>query len=143
MRILEKTLLPGSGGAGEFRGGLGQRIAMEVTSSRPVTLAILSQRLNYPPRGRQGGADGSVERILLNGAQVEGGVPFQLHQGDVIVLELPGGGGFGDIRERSAKRIADRPRTRTCLKPRAERSRPDATQWAGATKKAPSPGLYR
>ncbi len=101
VRILEKTLLPGSGGAGEFRGGLGQRIAMEVTSSRPVTLAILSQRLNYPPRGRQGGADGSVERILLNGAQVEGGVPFQLHQGDVIVLELPGGGGFGDIRERS------------------------------------------
>ena len=106
VRIVEKTFLPGSGGVGKFRGGLGQRIAMEITSDHPVTLAILSQRLNYPPRGRAGGGNGSVERILLNGDEIEGGLPLQLNAGDVIALELPGGGGYGDVDERDPALIA-------------------------------------
>jgi len=95
--------LPGSGGAGQFRGGLGQRVAMEIVSDRPVTLSVLSQRLKHPPIGRNGGANGSLERILVNGREVEGGVPFHLTKGDVIVLELPGGGGFGppEARDKS------------------------------------------
>jgi len=51
---------------------------MEITSEHPVSLAILSQRLNYPPRGRNGGEKGSVARISLNGDDVEIGVPLQL-----------------------------------------------------------------
>ena len=102
VRIRDKSLLPGSGGRGRFRGGLGQRIALEITSPRPVTLVVLSQRLNFPPLGRQGGENGSLERILLNDREVEGGTPFQLNKGDVMVLELPGGGGFGRARERDA-----------------------------------------
>ncbi|MFP6708217.1 MAG: hydantoinase B/oxoprolinase family protein, partial [Alphaproteobacteria bacterium] len=49
VRIRDKSLLPGSGGRGRFRGGLGQRVVMEITSPRPVTLAVLSQRLKFPP----------------------------------------------------------------------------------------------
>ena len=103
VRILDKSFLPGSGGAGQFRGGLGQRVAMEIVSDRPVTLSVLSQRLKHPPVGRNGGANGSLERILVNGREVEGGVPFHLNNGDVIVLELPGGGGFGppEVRDKS------------------------------------------
>jgi len=39
----------------------------------------------------------------VNGREVEGGVPFHLTKGDVIVLELPGGGGFGppEARDKS------------------------------------------
>jgi N-methylhydantoinase B len=100
VRILDKSFLPGSGGNGQYRGGLGQRVAMEVTSDRPVTLVVLSQRLNFPPIGRLGGENGRLERMLLNDVEVEGGKPFQLNKGDVIVLELPGGGGFGRAEER-------------------------------------------
>jgi len=42
-----------------------------------------------------------LERILVNEREVEGGLPFRLNQGDVITLELPGGGGFGAPEERS------------------------------------------
>ena len=101
VRILDKSYLPGSGGTGKYRGGLGQRVEMEITAARPVTLVVLSQRLNFPPVGRNGGANGSLERILVNEREVEGGLPFRLNQGDVITLELPGGGGFGAPEERS------------------------------------------
>ncbi len=109
VRLLDKSFLPGSGGSGRFRGGLGQRVALEITSPRPVTLVVLSQRLNFPALGRLGGETGSLERILLNGQEVEGGTPFRLNKGDVIILELPGGGGFGPVRERTpALRELDR-----------------------------------
>ena len=41
--------------------------------------------------------------ILLNDKEVEAGIPFQLNQGDVMVLELPGGGGFGAAWEQTTK----------------------------------------
>lgn len=100
VRILDKSLLPGSGGEGKFRGGLGERVALEVVSQQPVNIVVLSQRLKFPPRGRQGGGDGRLERILLNDETVEAGSPFELSKGDVLVLELPGGGGFGPAEER-------------------------------------------
>ena len=100
VRILEKSFLPGSGGEGKFRGGLGERVALEVVSDQPVNIVVLSQRLKFAPRGRQGGADGRLERILLNDNPVEAGSPFELNKGDVLILELPGGGGFGNVEER-------------------------------------------
>ncbi len=103
VRIVEKSLLPGSGGDGKFRGGLGQRIELQVVSENPVYIAVLTQRLKFPPRGRQGGDNGRRERIYLNDKPVEAGSPFQLSKGDVMVLELPGGGGFGPPAERDAR----------------------------------------
>jgi len=95
VRITEKSYLPGSGGVGRFHGGMGQRVALEVTGAETVYAVLLSQRLKYPPRGRQGGADGGVEKIILNGENVEADKPFRLSPSDVLVLDLPGGGGFG------------------------------------------------
>ncbi|MBT5664662.1 MAG: hydantoinase B/oxoprolinase family protein, partial [Rhodospirillaceae bacterium] len=95
IRIAEKSFVLNSGGAGQFRGGMGQRIALEVTGAETVYAVLLSQRLKYPPRGRQGGEDGAVEKIILNGENVEANKPFRLSPGDVLVLELPGGGGYG------------------------------------------------
>lgn len=105
IHIGKKALIPGSGGMGQFRGGLGQHLAMEITSAETVTLSVLSQRLEFAPQGRQGGGNGSLERIFLNGAMVEAGKPFHLTRGDVIVLELPGGGGFGPPEKRNLQLI--------------------------------------
>src|SRR5690606_5124559 len=82
IRIVEKVLRPGSGGPGRYRGGLGQRVVLEAVSPEGANLVLLSQRLNFPPVGRQGGGNGACERILLNGEPVEGQKPFDLAQGD-------------------------------------------------------------
>jgi N-methylhydantoinase B len=95
IRFHEKSLITGSGGEGQFRGGDGQRITMEIVGDEAVNLVMLSQRLNYAPVGRQGGGDGQVEKIYLNGEPVEGGKPFRVRAGNVFTLELPSGGGFG------------------------------------------------
>ena len=78
IRIVEKAFLPGSGGDGQFRGGLGQRVAMEVLGEHPVTLSVLSQRMRFPPVGRNGGSNGELERILLNGKEVQGSAPLPI-----------------------------------------------------------------
>lgn len=100
LRVHEKVLLPDSGGRGKYRGGSSQRVVIEMVSPEGANLVLLSQRLKYAPVGRQGGRSGSLERILLNGEPVEGEKPFELRQGDVFTLELPGGGGYGPERER-------------------------------------------
>lgn len=96
IRVHEKTLRVGSGGDGRWRGGDGQRVVLEVVNPEGANMVILSQRLSYPPLGRQGGENGALERIFLNGQPVQGARPFEMKQGDVFTLELPGGGGFGD-----------------------------------------------
>lgn len=100
LRFHEKSLLPGSGGLGQYQGGLGQRVVMETLGDTPINLVLLSQRLNFPAVGRQGGKDGSVERLFLNGEPVQGTVPFNVRGGNIFTLELPGGGGFGDPNQR-------------------------------------------
>ena len=76
-----------------------------VTNPEGLTATLLSQRLKFPPVGRQGGENGSLEKILLNGKLVQGDLPFQLKQGDVFELELPGGGGFGPVEQRNLTAI--------------------------------------
>ena len=101
LRFHEKSLLSGSGGSGRYHGGLGQRVVMETLGDAPVNLVLLSQRLNFPAVGRQGGQNGSVERLFLNGEPVQGTVPFNVQGGNIFTLELPGGGGFGNVKLRA------------------------------------------
>ena len=109
LRVHEKELLPQSGGTGRYRGGPGQRVRLEVLNEEGANLVLLSQRLRYPAVGRQGGTDGSLEHVRLNGAPVEGGRPFDLAQGDEFTLDLPGGGGFGPSAARApAQQARDR-----------------------------------
>ena len=103
IRINEKALLPDSGGRGKFHGGAGQRVKVEIVGTHGVTLVLLSQRLKFPPLGRCGGENGSLEKILLNGIPVQGSKPFELKPSDVFEIELPGGGGYGLRSERDVK----------------------------------------
>ncbi|MGE3923960.1 MAG: hydantoinase B/oxoprolinase family protein, partial [Lautropia sp.] len=58
LSILSKTLLPDSGGAGESRGGLGQRIEMRNDSAGPMSIACLAGRAEFAPAGARGGRPG-------------------------------------------------------------------------------------
>ena len=97
--ILEEfSIRRGSGGAGRHRGGDG--IMRRVRFLEPMTAAILSNRRRIAPFGLQGGEPGLVGRnTVLRGdgetIDLGGAGKAQMEAGDVIVIETPGGGGFG------------------------------------------------
>jgi 5-oxoprolinase (ATP-hydrolysing) len=98
IRVEHFGLRPGSGGDGRYRGGNG--VVRKIRFLQPMQAAILSNRRRHAPFGLEGGgpglpgrntvvrADGSIEQLEYSD-QVE------LANGDVFVIETPGGGGFG------------------------------------------------
>ena len=108
LLVRRKELAQDSGGAGKFRGGLGQDVEIEVRSDHPVWLSVMSDRHKYPPRGIVGGGDGSCTRIEFR----DGTRPHQkgrtmMRPGELLRLHFPGGGGFGDPVERDSAAIED------------------------------------
>ena len=107
-----RELIADSGGAGEFRGGLGQELILQAYGGRvrkgePLVLSGSAGRMRFPPRGLGGGRDGSYGAIEVNGEGIapssSPNVTFQ--EGDVVRLRLPGGGGYGDPARRRRERI--------------------------------------
>jgi N-methylhydantoinase B len=90
-----------SGGAGAHRGGLGQTIEIENGDGAPMILGASFDRIKYPARGALGGHDGGAGAVRLASGKALAGKGRQLvPQGDRVVIETPGGGGYGDPRER-------------------------------------------
>ena len=98
LRVVEYRLRDGSGGAGTHRGGEGVRRVLEVLADR-ATLSLLTERRTHGPWGLAGGADGAPGRNLLIRDGEEEALPpkatRRLRRGDRIVVETPGGGGYG------------------------------------------------
>jgi N-methylhydantoinase B len=102
----KKEYRPDSGGAGEFRGGLGQ--IMEIANGEPVPMIISAtfDRIHYPARGSDGGASGGNGRLSLASGQVMRGFGRQtVPAADRVVVETPGGGGLGDPKRRSRELV--------------------------------------
>jgi N-methylhydantoinase B len=95
VRFLRKELRQGSGGAGLQPGGRGQVVELTVDSSEPWLLNAVASRLEVPPQGILGGLPGAGGRFLVNDRPVRTQAKMQLLPGDVVRMELPGGGGYG------------------------------------------------
>lgn len=89
-----KELRANSGGQGEQVGGLGQVIEFTVENGRDWTLNAVTSRLAHAPAGLFGGLAGSTGSFTVNGEPVRTQKRIDLHSGDVVRLELPGGGGY-------------------------------------------------
>lgn len=91
------SLVPHSGGKGRYHGGDG--IVRSFRVLEPCTLSIISERVEIPPWGLEGGMDGRKGRITIvrNGTSTEMPSKFttNLQPGDEVILETPGGGGYG------------------------------------------------
>jgi N-methylhydantoinase B len=102
LRIWRKELACDSGGAGCFRGGLGQDVEVELTGDRPATLSLLVERVHHPARGVLGGTAGAGSRVAWNDRET--GFPLKgkspIAAGDRLRVRYPGGGGFGEPRAR-------------------------------------------
>jgi N-methylhydantoinase A/oxoprolinase/acetone carboxylase beta subunit/N-methylhydantoinase B/oxoprolinase/acetone carboxylase alpha subunit len=91
-----KEYRPDSGGAGKFRGGDGQVIEIAHAQGAPFAIFALFDRIENPARGRNGGAEGAAGDIRLgSGAKLKGKGKQIVPANDTVILELPGGGGYG------------------------------------------------
>lgn len=106
--IWRKELRERSGGAGKFRGGLGQTIEIGGEAGTPFSVAAMFDRTWNAPRGRFGGMDGAKGEVRLkSGPELESKGRQSVPYGDRLILELPGGGGYGDPGDRDRQAIVD------------------------------------
>jgi N-methylhydantoinase B len=109
VRIEEFSLREDSGGAGEFRGGLGFRKRYRMLG--PCGLQTNLDRTKFPPWGVQGGKEGEPGRFMLmedaTGRErpIEKEKGLALKAGDLVSVETGGGGGYGAPRGRTLERI--------------------------------------
>jgi N-methylhydantoinase B/oxoprolinase/acetone carboxylase alpha subunit len=99
VRVLQLSLRRGSGGAGAFRGGDGLRRELEFLERAEVS--ILSERRSRAPFGLAGGEPGARGQNSLNGAALPACARFEVTPGDRLLIETPGGGGYGTSRSGS------------------------------------------
>jgi 5-oxoprolinase (ATP-hydrolysing) len=90
----------GSGGPGRWRGGDGavRRLRFE----EPMTVSLLSGHRRVPPYGMAGGGPGApgrqwIERADGTRTELSGCDSADVGRGDVMVIETPGGGGYGRL----------------------------------------------
>jgi 5-oxoprolinase (ATP-hydrolysing)/N-methylhydantoinase A len=105
--IQRKELLPGSGGAGRYRGGLGQRIEVTTSDSSPFQLFAVFDRVDNPARGRSGGEPGAPGHVsTLSGAPLRAKGQQAIAAGDGVRIDTPGGAGFGPPKDRDLELVA-------------------------------------
>ena len=105
IRVERYAFVPNSGGAGTFRGSLALQRDIRVLADR-VSFARYGDRHKFAPQGLFGGKEGTRGRFLLNPGTPQERVLKskgldELKENDLVSLTLPGGGGYGDPRDRS------------------------------------------
>lgn len=100
--IWRKELRPDSGGAGKWRGGLGQIVELGTIDNSPFMLFAMFDRTTNPAHGRMQGGDGQCGIVRIkNGHELQAKGVQLIEPGQRLELLLPGGGGFGDQKERN------------------------------------------
>jgi len=101
-----KELRPDSGGAGRTRGGLGQIIEVASGVDAPFEILAAFDRIDHPPRGRDGGHNGQAGYIgLASGRKLKGKGFQDVPPGDRLVVLTPGGAGIGEPKARGREKV--------------------------------------
>jgi len=106
------ALRPDSAGAGAHRGGLGAIYEIELLDERGADVALLGERGRFAPFGVAGGHPAALNRFVFDKLDGRGEPPMaskitgvRIAQGQRVRLETPGGGGYGDPRERQREAV--------------------------------------
>jgi len=107
-RINRFDLLPDTGGAGQWRGGLSMVREYELLEDAMVVRRY--DKSKFPPRGLSGGQDGSGAKFTIRlGTPEQYDTPssgrFEMKKGDRFRLQTAGGGGLGDPAARDAEAV--------------------------------------
>ncbi len=112
VKFTQWALRSNSGGPGRHRGGLGAVYEIELLEEE-ATCFLFGDRGKFPPRGVCGGGDGEMTRFTFPGPEGPENPPMaskivgvKLARGQSVMLETPGGGGYGPHGDRpeAAKR---------------------------------------
>ena len=107
-----RELRTDSGGAGCFRGGLGQVMELEIITGLNANHSCMYDRTGNAARGLLGGQPGATGQVALS----DGGKPhsnphpkshYVLQPGQRVTLKLPGGGGYGPPSAREPQRVLE------------------------------------
>ena len=110
VQVERYELIPDSGGAGLFRGGLGVRRELRIMGPG-IKLATRSARQIFAAKGIHGGDVGAVGAYEI--VKQDGSVrkapstvsEYSLSEGDVVRISTPGGGGFGNALDRARSSV--------------------------------------
>jgi len=105
--IESKRLLPDTGGAGQWRGGLGQEVILRNDTGRLITTLGMGNRTSFPARGLFGGGDGALRMHAVDGQPVHAKGRNELAPGQRMRIVEAGGGGFGDPKARARSAVAE------------------------------------
>jgi N-methylhydantoinase B len=105
--IESKRLLPDTGGAGQWRGGLGQEVILRNDTGHLVTTLGMGNRPIFPARGLFGGGDGALRMHAVDGQPVHAKGRNELAPGQRMRIVEAGGGGFGDPKARARSAVAE------------------------------------
>jgi len=104
--IWRKDLRQNSGGAGKWRGGLGQTIEISAKDGFQFSVNAMFDRVAYPARGHNGAGNGAAGTVSLDdGTTLRAKGTQTIPAEQRLVLELPGGGGNGPAAERQAQLV--------------------------------------
>ncbi|RDI72232.1 hydantoinase B/oxoprolinase family protein [Halopelagius longus] len=111
LRVERYELRPDSGGAGEFRGGLGLRRDIRVRDHE-ATFSLLADRRTHAPYGLDGGEDGAsgLDALVDDDGEIVERLPGKttrtLPPGSVVSIRTPGAGGYGAPEDRDPAALA-------------------------------------
>ncbi len=104
----QRQLRTDSGGAGAYRGGLGQTTEFSYRGSGPWSVSAMIDRTQFAAQGQAGGQPGALGEFLADGAsRLQPKTVIWLAPETRVQLNPPGGAGYGDPRAREPERILD------------------------------------
>jgi N-methylhydantoinase B/oxoprolinase/acetone carboxylase alpha subunit len=111
IRIRQVALRKDSGGAGQYRGGLGTVREYEILADT-VSMSHRGERHFHPAQGLFGGEAGAAAKSWIERADgrmeiIPSKVVTTLHKGDHLIVETAGGGGYGPVAMRDSASVRD------------------------------------
>lgn len=105
FRVVSRSLRADSGGPGQYRGGLGQRIVLANETGHSGMIFTMGTRTEFPALGVCGGLPGALRKYLINGKEIDPMGRHEMAPGDVLELLEAGGGGYGDAAKRDKRSV--------------------------------------
>jgi N-methylhydantoinase B len=103
--LKRRELRADSGGPGTWRGGLGQLTEFARRGDSRWSVSSIADRTVYAAPGLQSGGSGALGEVIVDGKKLHAKALKDLDPSDIVHVNLPGGGGYGDPHKRDPEKV--------------------------------------